>query len=130
MKKKIVLWGTDNEEKKILIALELLAQENKVNLITFPEEIATESLYNLMMDKWRKNEAIELVRIVNGQSIKLTVNLTDLASLPEKNIILQPDDIIHIGATKAKSNDRNLGKISLITSIVTGVAVIASVFVK
>lgn len=79
---------------------------------------------------YSQNEAIELVRIVNGQSIKLTVNLTDLASLPQKNIILQPDDIIHVGATKAKSNDRNLGKISLITSIVTGVAVIASVFAK
>lgn len=79
---------------------------------------------------YSENEAIELVRIINGQSIKLTVNLTDLVSLPERNIILQPDDIIHVGATKAKSNDRNLGKISLITSIVTGIAVIASVFAK
>ena len=79
---------------------------------------------------YSKNESIELVRIINGQSIKLTVNLTDLASLPSKNIILQPDDIIHVGATKAKSNDRNLGKASLITSIVTGVAVIISVFAK
>ncbi len=79
---------------------------------------------------YSRNEEIELVRIVNGQSIKLTVDLTDLVTLPEKNIILQPDDIIHVGATKAKSNDRNLGKISLITSIVTGIAVIASVFAK
>ena len=79
---------------------------------------------------YSQNESIEIVRIVNGQSIKLTVNLTDLASLPEKNINLQPDDIIHVGANKAKSNDRNLGKISLITSIVTGIAVIASVFAK
>ena len=79
---------------------------------------------------YSKNESIELVRIINRQSIKLTVNLTELVSLPNKNIVLQPDDIIHVGATKAKSNDRNLGKVSLITSIVTGVAVIISVFAK
>ncbi len=79
---------------------------------------------------YSKNEDIELIRIVNGQSIKWRANLTDLAILPTKNILLQPDDIIHVGATKAKVNDRNLGKASLITSIVTGVAVIISVFVK
>ena len=79
---------------------------------------------------YSKNESIELVRILNGQAIKLTVNLTDLASLPDRNIILQPDDIIHVGATKQKANDRNLGKASLITSIVTGAAVIISVFAK
>jgi len=79
---------------------------------------------------YSKNEEIELIRIVNGQSIKWRANLTDLASLPSKNILLHPDDIIHVGATKAKANDRNLGKASLITSIVTGLAVIFSVFVK
>ncbi len=79
---------------------------------------------------YSKNEDIELVRIVNGQSVKLRVNLTDLAMLPSKNIILQPDDIVHVGATKAKADDKNLGKASLITSIVTGIAVIFSVFVK
>ncbi len=79
---------------------------------------------------YSKNESVELIRILNGQSIKLSVDFSDLVSLPDKNIILQPDDIIHVGATKAKSNDRNLGKVSLITSIVTGVAVIISVFAK
>jgi len=79
---------------------------------------------------YSKNDSIELIRIVNGESIKLTVNLTELASLPQKNVILQPDDIIHVGASKAKANDRNLGKASLITSIITGAAVIISIFAK
>lgn len=79
---------------------------------------------------YSKNEAIELVRIINGQSVKFSVDLTDLTVLPQKNILLQPDDIIYVGATKAKANDRNLGKATLITSIVTGAAVIISVFVK
>jgi len=79
---------------------------------------------------YAKTEHIELIRIINGQSVKLNINLSDLTSLPEKNIRLQPDDIVHIGATRAKQSDRDLGKASLITSIVTGVAVIISVFAK
>ncbi len=54
MKKRIVLWGTDGEENKLLVALELLEKENKVNLITFKEEIATEEFYNQMMNIWRE----------------------------------------------------------------------------
>ena len=79
---------------------------------------------------YAKVENVELVRIINGQSVKLIINLADLTSLPEKNILLQPDDIVHVGATRAKKSDRDLGKASLITSIVTGVAVIVSVFAK
>ncbi len=79
---------------------------------------------------YSKNEEIEVVRIINGESVKLRVDLTDLASIPQKNIALQPDDIIYIGATKRKENDRNLKKAGLISSIATGVAVIISVFAK
>lgn len=79
---------------------------------------------------YSKNEEVEVVRIIEGQPVKLTVNLVDLANLPRKNIVLQPEDIVYIGATKSKNNDRNLGKATLITSIITGIAVIFSVFSK
>lgn len=79
---------------------------------------------------YSKNDEIEVVRIINGQSVKLTVDLTDLTSLPHKNILLHPDDIIHVGVTKRKDNDRNLEKTTLIASIVTGVAVFISVITR
>lgn len=60
MKKKIVLWGTDESDKKLLIAIELLEKENKTKLLSFPEEIATEELYKSLMDKWRSNQEVEL----------------------------------------------------------------------
>ncbi|MFK8104683.1 MAG: polysaccharide biosynthesis/export family protein, partial [Saprospiraceae bacterium] len=82
------------------------------------------------LSTYAKNDEIELVRIIENHPVKLTINLTDLASLPQKNITLQPNDIIHVGATSSKGQDRNLGKASLITGIVTGVAVIISVFAK
>lgn len=59
MKTKIVVWGNDQNEEKILIALELLAKENKVNIYTFPEKIATEELYTSLFNDWRNGKEIE-----------------------------------------------------------------------
>ncbi len=53
MKTKIVLWGTNEQDERILIALQLRTQDNKVDIFTFPENIVTEAFYNQMMDDWR-----------------------------------------------------------------------------
>lgn len=58
MKKKIVLWGENENDKKVLIAIELLASESKVDIYTFPEEVATEELYSNLMDNWRADKEI------------------------------------------------------------------------
>lgn len=60
MKTKIVVWGSDQNDEKILIALELLAKENKVNIFTFPEKIATEELYNSLYGEWREGKEMEM----------------------------------------------------------------------
>lgn len=82
------------------------------------------------LSAYAKNDEVEIVRIIDDQSVKLRVNLRDLSSLPSKNIALQPNDIIYVGAIEAKDTDRNLSKISLVTSIATGLAVIISVLAK
>ena len=53
MKNRIVLWGTDENDKKVLLGIELLAAENKVKILSFNEEIATEVFYNQLMNQWR-----------------------------------------------------------------------------
>ncbi len=58
MKNRIVLWGTDENEKKVLIALELQVKDNRVDVYSFTEELATEVFYNQMMNQWRNNEDI------------------------------------------------------------------------
>ena len=59
MKTKLVIWGTNAEDKKILIGIELLADKNKVNIFTFPGENVTEEFNQKMMQEWRDGSAVE-----------------------------------------------------------------------
>jgi conjugal transfer/entry exclusion protein len=58
MKNKLVIWGANAENEKVLIALELQAEANKVLLYTFPEAIAAEDFVNKMMSDWRNGSAV------------------------------------------------------------------------
>lgn len=52
MKSKLVVWGQKGDQK-VLLALSLRAQDNKVDVYTFTEEIATEELYKSLTQDWR-----------------------------------------------------------------------------
>ncbi|MCB0601110.1 MAG: hypothetical protein KDC28_07780 [Saprospiraceae bacterium] len=58
MRTKIVLWGNDEKQEKILIAVELLVDDVKVKVYTFPLEVATEEFTNAMMKDWRNDKEV------------------------------------------------------------------------
>lgn len=58
MKKKLVLWGKDAQDQKILVALALREKENKVDIYSFNEKDATEVFYNLLMNEWRRGKEV------------------------------------------------------------------------
>ncbi|MBK8701672.1 MAG: hypothetical protein IPN29_19795 [Saprospiraceae bacterium] len=59
MKTKVVLWGENASNEKILLALELLERDNKVMLYVFPLEVATEEFYQSLLDHWREGKTVE-----------------------------------------------------------------------
>ncbi len=59
MKNKVVIWGANAQDEKVLIALELQAATNKVLLYTFPEAVATEEFVEQMMNQWRNGNEVE-----------------------------------------------------------------------
>lgn len=61
MKTKLVLWGQKGSEdatEKVLMAIELNANANCVESWIFSGESATEELSDLLMNNWRKGEAV------------------------------------------------------------------------
>ena len=59
MKPRLVLWGNDAQNERVLIALELRPEDNKVNVFTFPENVVTEEFHQKMMDEWRDGKALD-----------------------------------------------------------------------
>ena len=96
MRKKIVLWGTDEKEQKVLIALELKAEENKVNITSFPEAIASELFYNDMMESWRIGKDVTFPE--GHTTIEKDLSVTDNL-LPEA-IKVDRTDIINRASTE------------------------------
>ena len=96
MKKKIVIWGNDENDKKILVGLELQERENKVHVYTFQENLVSEAFYNEMMDKWRNNKEVEFPD--GYETIIRELSLTD-DILPE-SIKVQRTDLINRAKTE------------------------------
>ena len=90
MKRKIVLWGANEKDEKILVALHLQDKDGKVNLYTFNEEQATEAFYNKMLNEWREGVDVEFPE--GHQVMERPLNMSD-DILPE-SIKVDRTDII------------------------------------
>jgi chromosome segregation ATPase len=90
MKKRIVLWGENTSNEKVLIGLELLERDNKVMIYTFPLEVATESFYQSMLDQWREGKPLDFPQ--PHQVIERPLSISD-SILPE-NLKVERTDLI------------------------------------
>lgn len=95
MKTKLILWGKTENDLKVLVAIELLENENKVKSYIFNEDVATEDFYNLMLNEWRFDREIEFPTGYQTYETSLTA-AEDI--LPEGILVEKPELI-----TRAKS---------------------------
>lgn len=96
MKNKVVVWGTNAENEKVLIALELQAEANKVMLYTFPEAIAPEEFVNKMMNEWRDGKPVEFPE--GFSSLERELSVTD--SLLPDHLKVDRGDLIQRAQTE------------------------------
>lgn len=96
MKNKIVVWGTNAENEKVLIALELQAETNKVLLYTFPESVATDEFVNKMMADWRTGAPVQFP---DGHTT-LERELSVTESLLPDNLRVERGDLIQRAQTE------------------------------
>ncbi len=96
MKNRIVLWGTNDQDERVLIAMELKPHDNKVEIRTYPESIATEEFSQRMMDEWRESKPFDLPE---GYSL-LERELTVADSILPDHLKVERSDLIHRAQTE------------------------------
>ena len=90
MKTKIVLWGENEKEDKVLLGIELVAADNIIRIHQIPEKDATEIFYNQMMNQWRQGQTIPLPSTTEVVDRPLSMS----ESLLPENLKTQRQDIL------------------------------------
>ncbi len=88
MRRKLVLWGSNAKDEKMLVALELLENENVVHIYTFPESIATQELDDNLSKKWKDDIEVEFPAGYTKIERKLSVSDS---LLPDDIRVERPD---------------------------------------
>ncbi|MGK0366245.1 MAG: hypothetical protein ACI85O_003318 [Saprospiraceae bacterium] len=73
MKTKVVLWGENAKNEKVLIALELRAEANMVDVYTIPETAVNEEFSRKMMDEWRNDKPVDFPNETEKAERPLTI---------------------------------------------------------
>ncbi len=96
MKTKLVLWGKNAEEQRVLTAIELKAKENKVGIYIFPTAVATDDFANELMQNWRDGKEVAFPEGYEYSERELSVT----ESILPEGIALERSDLLSRAQTE------------------------------
>ncbi|MBL7816939.1 MAG: hypothetical protein JNL70_18090 [Saprospiraceae bacterium] len=96
MKSKLVLWGTNAQDDRVLIAMQLRAEANMVDIWMFPEAIASPEFSQQMLTEWRNGGEVAFPE--GGTHIERELSVAD--SLLPDDIRVEKTDIINRAQTE------------------------------
>ncbi|MEM1324635.1 MAG: hypothetical protein AAGI23_01715 [Bacteroidota bacterium] len=108
MKTKLVLWGKNAEEQRVLVAIELKPETNMVGTYVFPETVATDDFANTMMQQWRdgKEVAIPEEHTYSEQPLSVTERIIpEGLSLERNDLLTRAQTEWHFVVLSAKLHD-------------------------
>ncbi len=97
MKTKLVLWGTDDKDEKVLMAIQLRAEDNQVDVWTFHGENATNDLHKQLLYEWREGK--EMAFPESGYNHHES-ELSATGKLLPENIFPEKDELIERAKTE------------------------------
>ena len=74
MRSRIVVWGINSKEEKVLLAIALNADENKIDIWSIPEREITEEFFNQMMSEWREGKDLDIPSSAEHRINELTMS--------------------------------------------------------
>lgn len=91
MKTKLVLWGSNATEEKILIAMRLRSEDNKVDIWSFPEAVATDEFARQLLGDWRNDVEVPFPESTTHleRELSMTDNLLPVDIKVERGDIIQ-----------------------------------------
>lgn len=91
MKRKLVLWGSNSQNEKVLLGLELIADRKEVNIYSLPEAHVTKELNDQLFNQWRdQSEEGFPVEGADKQVQELTVS----GSILPEGISVDNDELV------------------------------------
>ena len=108
MKTKLVFWGTNEQEEKVLIAMALNAKDNKVDFYVFPTALATEEFAQQLHDDWRNDKEVPFPEGYQQMEKELTIGdslLPDNLKVDRPDILQRAQTEWHFIVLSAKLND-------------------------
>lgn len=106
LKNKLVVWGTNDEAEKVLIALELQAEAGKVMVYVVPESVATDEFTNKLRDEWTNGGEVSFpegtITIERSLTVADSLLPNDLRVERGSDVILRAQTEWHFTVLSAK----------------------------